>query len=213
MFDCDRRLVFFFLFFITFMLPPVRWRFFQNYSWFFSPLSKLNCRHPCVSLGVRRRKHRTPIQTHCRPVDQWVPCVRIGKQGDGVIVHLLWPGGRSLSAHVHGGWPDLFGYEWVGLFATSGPPTSRGVSSYERFPREVVGKYLPISGWSPLVAQGIPVGFPILLVTNGDLLPRCLQWRLHLKYDGSSCACKGATVWNMTDISLSLLFFLRLQRR
>ncbi len=66
---------------------------------------------------------------------------------------------------------------------------SRGVSSYERFPQEVVGKYWPSSGWSPLVTQGIPIGLPILLVTFDDLLPRRLQRRFRLKYDGHlSCS-------------------------
>ncbi len=63
--------------------------------------------------------------------------------------------GRSFTVgDVRGEWPNSFGYERVGSFATSGPPTSintagghtRGVSSYECFPREVVGKYWHSSG-------------------------------------------------------------------
>ncbi len=106
--------------------------------------------------------------------------------------------GHSPSAvHACGGWPDSFGYKRVGSFATSEPSTSinmagghsRGVSSYECFLREVVGKYWPSSGLSPLAAQGIPVGLPILLVTSDDLLPRRLRTRLCLKYDGHlSCS-------------------------
>ncbi len=52
------------------------------------------------------------------------------------------------------------------------------------FFEKVVGKYWPSSGWSPLVAQGILVGLPILLVTSVDLLPRRLRRCLRLKYDG-----------------------------
>ncbi len=182
---------FLFSFFLKLFFYATSCQVIQNYSRFFPPLSKLIAVTGAFLWGCDDRKHREPIQTHCRPVDQRLPCVRVGKRGDGVVVHLVWPGSRSPSAHARGGWPDSFSYEWVGSFATSEPLMSIntagghswGVSSYECFLQEVVDKYWPSSGWSPLVTKGVPVGLPILLVTSDDLLPRRLRRRLHLKYD------------------------------
>ncbi len=54
---------------------------------------------------------------------------------------------------------------------------SRGLSSYRHFPYKVVGKYWPSFRWPPAVAQWIPVGLLILLVTPEDLFHRRLQRR------------------------------------